>query len=196
MTVEQLVAQAEPVPNTPALEGTNTTVEHQTEAHGAFPPFDASTFSAQLFWLAITFVALYLLMARVAIPRIGGILALRRDRIAGDLAAAEKAKANAEAAEADYDSALAAARANASAIAEKAREEARAAADKERSAIEADLARKLADAEARIGDIKAKALAEVGGIAGEATDAIVRRLLGAEVAASDVADAVAKAMAK
>jgi F-type H+-transporting ATPase subunit b len=184
-----------PHPGEPPV-ATGTAVEHQAGEHKAFPPFDSSTFSSQLVWLAITFAVLYWLMAKVVIPRIGGILANRRDRIDGDLAAAEKAKAGAEAAEADYDKALATARTNASAIAEKAREEARAVADKERATVEASLATRLAEAEKRIGDIKARAMSEVGGIAADATGAIVQRLLGAEAGPAAVTDAVAKVMAK
>ena len=65
-----------------------------TEAPGghkaAFPPFEKETFASQLVWLAITFVLLYVLMARVALPRIGGIFAARAKRIADDLAQAQR----------------------------------------------------------------------------------------------------------
>ena len=178
----------------PAAAGSST--EQPQAEHAPFPPFDKSTFASQLLWLAITFVALYFLMARVAIPRIGGILADRSGRIAGDIASAEKAKADSEAALAAYEKALATARANAFAIAEAARSQAKAAADAERTATEAELERKLAEAEARIGVIKAKALSEVGAIAAEATTAIVKALIDADVGKSDVDAAVAGAMGK
>ncbi len=132
----------------------------------------------------------------MAIPRIGGILAMRKGRIDSDLGAAEAARKQSEAAEAAYEKALADARANAFAIAEKAREEAKAAAAKERASVEASLAGKLSEAEARIGEIKAKALGEVGGIAGEATSAIVQALIGADASADEVASAVRASMAK
>lgn len=163
--------------------------------HNVFPPFDPSTFTSQLFWLAITFVLLYWLMAKVAIPRIGGILSARWARIQADLATAEKAKADSEAAVAGYEKSLAAARANANAVAEGAREQAKAATAKERASIEADLAGKLAAAEARIGEIKSKALSEVNGIAGDAAAAIVEALSGAAAARADVDAAVAKVQA-
>ena len=59
------------------------TVEHiPSSEHGrAFPPFDAQTFASQLFWFALAFIALYLLMSRVALPRVGSILEARRQRI-------------------------------------------------------------------------------------------------------------------
>ena len=57
-----------------------TSVEHipGSERGKGFPPFDAHTFASQLFWLALAFIALYLLMSRIALPRIGSILEARR----------------------------------------------------------------------------------------------------------------------
>jgi F-type H+-transporting ATPase subunit b len=100
------------------------------DAHGggAFPPFDQSTFASQLLWLAITFGLFYLLMSRVIVPRIGGILEHRRDRIAQDLDEASRLKEEADNAIAAYEQELAEARKKASAIAEAAREKAKAAA--------------------------------------------------------------------
>src|SRR5690606_12585176 len=111
------------------------------------------------------FVVFYYVMAKVALPRIAGILEGRRDRIASDLDHAEGLKSEAEAAAAAYDKALGDARSKASGIAESAREAAKAKAEQQRTEVEATLNRQLADAEARIASIKAKALGEVGAIA-------------------------------
>jgi F-type H+-transporting ATPase subunit b len=164
--------------------------------HNAFPPFDADTFPSQLLWLAITFGVLYYLMAKVALPRIAGILEDRRDRIAADLDMAERLKGESEDALVGYEKALAEARSKAFEIAEAARDAAKAAADAETAATEAELSRKLEGAETRIADIKTKALAEVGTIAGEVTGAIVQALIEAKSAASEVEAAVAGAMAQ
>ena len=128
---------------------TGTLVETPGEG-AAFPPFDSSTFPSQLLWLAITFAILYYLMAKVALPRIAGILEDRRDRIASDLDMAERLRSDSEEALAGYERALAQARAKAHGIAEAARGEAKAAADAQRAEIEADLEKKLGSAEARI----------------------------------------------
>ncbi len=164
--------------------------------HKAFPPFDSTWFPSQLLWLAITFVILYYVMAKVALPRIGGILEDRRDRIASDLDMAERLKQESEEAEAAYDKALANARAKAFTIAETAREEAKAASDAQRAEAEAALNKQLATAETRIGEIKSKALSDVGAIAAEATEAIVNALTGTTVGRGEADQAVAEAMAK
>ena len=177
-------AAAAPAPAT-------TSGTEQAHEHYPFPPFDGTWFASQLLWLAITFVALYLILARVAIPRIGGILKNRADRIARDIESAEKAKADSEAALQTYEAALASARSNASVIADGARNEAKARAEAERKVTEADLAQKLAAAETRIADIKSRALAEVSTIASETASVIVKALIDADVARSDADAAVA-----
>src|ERR1700688_5012313 len=95
---------------------TNAHTEEHSGPKGAFPPFQKDTFASQLVWLAITFVALYLLISRIAVPRIGGILEARERRIAGDIAEAQRLKADSEAALAAYEKALADARNRAQAI--------------------------------------------------------------------------------
>jgi len=67
-----------------------------TEAPGhakVFPPFQPENYASQLVWLGLTFVLLYVVMAKVALPRIAGILEDRRDRIAADLDMAERLRA-------------------------------------------------------------------------------------------------------
>ena len=165
--------------------------EHaQPAASGVFPPFDQTTFASQLLWLAITFGLFYLLMSKVVIPRIGGILETRHDRIAQDLDEASRLKAEADAAIASYEQDLASARAKGNSIASAAREEAKAKADAERAKIEASLQDKIAGAETRIADIKAKALADVGTIAEETTAALVEQLIGSKATKAEIASAV------
>jgi F-type H+-transporting ATPase subunit b len=187
----QAAAQEQPI----APGGVGSVVETPAE-HSVFPPFDTTTFASQLLWLAITFGVLYYLMARVVVPRIAGIIEDRRDRVASDLDQADRLKTESEEALATYEKALAEARAKAFTIAEAAHDEARAAAEAQRAEVEADLNKKLAAAETRIADIKQAALADVGTIAGEATRTIVESLIGAEVAADEVGEAVRAAMAK
>src|SRR5690242_16711020 len=77
------------------------------------PQLDLATFPPQLVWLAITFIVLYVLMARLGLPRVGGVIAARRARIDGDLEKASQMKAEAEAVIAAYEKALAEARSQA-----------------------------------------------------------------------------------
>ncbi len=157
---------------------------------GVFPPFDASTFPSQLLWLAITFGLFYLFLKKVVLPRIGGILEVRRDRIAQDLDHAALLKQQGDEAIAAYEQELATARKQAGEIGQKARDEAKTAAEAERARVAGELDARLASAERHIGEIKAKAMKDVGTIAQATAVQIVRELTGGTVSASDVADAI------
>jgi len=159
---------------------------------GHFPPFEGEWFASQLLWLAILFGGFYWLMAKVALPRVASILEVRRDRIAADLAEAERSKGETDAAIAAYEQALAEARKNANAIASANREAVNADLEQKRRAADAELAAKLADAEARIAGIKAQAMRDVGAIATETTEAIVATLVG-NASREEAAAAVAAA---
>jgi F-type H+-transporting ATPase subunit b len=174
---------------------TGTSVEHPAGGHGPFPPFDKQTFPSQLLWLTLTFVALYLLMSRIALPRIDSILERRAQRISGDLAEASRLKGLSDAAIAAYEKSLAEARARAQALLNDSRQKQAAEAEAARKALDATLNARIAEAESRIAETKSAAMVNVRGIATEAAAAIVERLIGVapasrEVVAAAVADAL------
>ncbi|NKB83023.1 F0F1 ATP synthase subunit B [Ochrobactrum grignonense] len=174
---------------------TETGVAHDAgHGSGVFPPFDSTHYASQLLWLAITFGLFYLFLSRVVLPRIGGVIENRRDRIAQDLEQAARLKQDADNAIAAYEQELAAAR-KAASIAEAAREKGKGEADAERATAEAALESKLTEAEERIAAIKAKAMSDVGTIAEETTSAIVEQLLGTKADKADVTAAVKTANA-
>ncbi|MGB7780442.1 MAG: F0F1 ATP synthase subunit B [Pseudolabrys sp.] len=145
---------------------------------GTFPPFDSHTFASQLVWLVITFVLLYVVLAKVALPRVGGIIAERQKRIDDDLAQANSFKTQSDSAIAAYEKALADARNRAQSIANDMREKQTAEAETVRKKIEDQFNVKLADAEKAIAATKQAAMANVRGIATDAAKAIVERLTG------------------
>jgi F-type H+-transporting ATPase subunit b len=167
----------------------------QPDPHkGSFPPFAKETFASQLVWLAISFILLYVLMSKVAIPRIGGIFADRSKRIADDLGAAAKLKSDSEAALAAYEKSLNDARNRATTIAGEKRDALNAEAESTRKRLEGELNTKLAQAEETIGKTKTAAMSNVRGIAVDAASAIVERLTGAAPASPAVEAAVDTAL--
>jgi F-type H+-transporting ATPase subunit b len=173
-----------------------TSVEVPAGGHPrAFPPFDKQTYPSQVLWLALTFAALYLLMSRVALPRIDSILERRRARIAGDLTEAMRLKAESDAAIAAYEKSLADARARAQALVNDARQRQAAEAEAARKALDAELNARIAAAERGIAATKSAAMINVRAIATEAAGAIVERLIGSAPGSPDmVAAAVAEAL--
>ncbi|MBI5261004.1 MAG: F0F1 ATP synthase subunit B' [Bradyrhizobium sp.] len=157
---------------------------------GGFPPFDSSTFASQLVSLVIAFVALYIIVSRFALPRVGGVIEARQNVIEGDLAQAQKLKDESEAALKAYEAELAAARSRAQAIGNEAREKMNAAAEAERKSLEEKLAVRLGDAEKQIAATRTTAMSNVRGIAADAAAAIVQQLTGAAPDGKAVSKAV------
>jgi F-type H+-transporting ATPase subunit b len=172
----------------------NTGTEVPKGEHGGFPPFQSQTYASQLVWLVIAFVLLYVLMAKLALPRVGGIIENRQKRIADDVAEAGRLKQQSDEAVAAYEKALADARGRAQAIANETRERQAAEAEATRKKVEDELNVKLAAAEKTIAATKQAAMSNVRAIAEEAAAAIVERLIGAAPSQKAVADAVAEAL--
>jgi F-type H+-transporting ATPase subunit b len=158
--------------------------------NGGFPPFDPSTFASQLVSLVIAFVALYVIVSRIALPRVGGVIDARQSKIEGDLSEAQKLKDDSEAALKAYESELSAARSRAQAIGTETREKLNAASEAERKSLEEKLAHKLAEAEKTIAATRASAMSNVRGIAADAAAAIVQQLTGAAPDSKAVGKAV------
>src|SRR5271166_2470964 len=171
-------------------ETTQTEVGHEGGGHSNFPPFDASTFPAQILWFFIAFGLLYWFMSKRALPQIGAVIENRKARIARDLDDATTMQQKADAAAAAHEKALAEARAKAQAMAQAARDSAAAEAAAKRKALEDELAAKLAAAEKQIAATRAQAMTNVAQIARDTAGAIVERLGGRAADPSAVAAAV------
>jgi F-type H+-transporting ATPase subunit b len=155
-----------------------------------FPPFQKDTFASQLVSLLIAFVALYLIVSRIALPRVGSLLDERQNKIEGDLAAAQKLKDESDAALEAYESELEAARSRAQAISAETREKLNAVTVAERNTLDERLSVKLAEAEKTIASTRTAAMKNVRSIAADAAAAIVQRLTGLAPDAKAVKKAV------
>ncbi|MBB3996960.1 F0F1 ATP synthase subunit B [Aureimonas pseudogalii] len=175
-----------PVPAT----GEAIHVPEGSHEEAGFPPMNPEFFASQILWLAISFGVFYYVLSKTILPRIAAILENRRERIAVDLDAAERMRADADEAQAAYEQELASARENSHRIAIEARDGARADADAQRKRIEAELDAKLEAAQAQIADVKARALADVDGIAEDAAETILAELTRLDVSREDVSRAV------
>jgi len=169
-----------------------------TETNGAeavehaqgMPQLDFSTFPNQIFWLVITLVAIYLILTRVALPRIASVLAERQGTIANDLAAAEEMKLKAGEAEEAHKKALADARARANEIIAEAKAENQKDLDIAMERAEAEIAARAAESEKRIVEIRASAEESVEQVARDTALAVVEAVLPAAADAKAVDAAV------
>ncbi len=153
-----------------------------TEAHGeagkavGMPQLDFSTWPNQIFWLLVTLVVIYLVLSRVALPRIGAVLADRKSTITNDLAAAEELKQKAVSAEKAYNDALATARTEAGKIVAQAKAEIQKDLAAATSKADAQIAAKAAESEKSIAEIRDGAAAAVSEVAKDVAAALVAAL--------------------
>lgn len=167
------------------------------EAKGGMPQLDFANplTTAQVVWLAIIFVVLYLLLSRWALPQVGAVLEQRANRIQGDLAAAQAAKASADAAVAELTAATRQAQATAQAEIAGAVASANQAAAAQSATLNARLDKQLAEAEQRIGAARAAAMGALRSVATDTAAAVVTRLVGTAPAGATVEQAVDAALA-
>jgi len=173
---------------------TGAHTEHPGGGKPQFPPFNKETFASQLVWFVVFFVALYVIISKLAIPQLGGIIEARRGKVEGDLAEANRLKEQSDAALKAYEKSLADARNRAQMLANETRDKLNAQAEEARKKLESELNLKLAEAEKTIATTKSAAMSNVHGIAVETAAAIVQRLIGAPPAGNVVEAAVADAL--
>lgn len=143
------------------------------ESAVAMPQLDPSLFPNLVFWLIVSVVATYFILTRVALPRIGTILAERNDKISGDLEQAAAFKRRAQDAEAAYAAALAKAREEAQKIAADTKAQINRELATLMAKADAEIAAKSAESERRIREIEANAATSVREVALATTAEIV-----------------------
>jgi F-type H+-transporting ATPase subunit b len=159
------------------------------------PQLNPESFPSQLFWLAVTFIILYVLMAWIGLPRLSGVIEARRRRREEDLARAAEMQAEAEAANQEFQRAMAEARAQAQAVLKETSDRLAAEAAERQRTLAAALAGQIDEAERRIATTKQQALAEVRGIAVDVGRSVVEKLTGAMPNEARVAEAVDSVLA-
>ena len=154
------------------------------------PQFDPATFASQIFWLVVSFLALYWVIAKFAIPRVGEILEQRARLIQDDLDRAAALKADTDAAIATYEKAMANARGQARDTLLVAANAMKKIADDKTAAVNAEVAKQIADAEARIAKAKSEAMESIRTIASETAREAVSKLSGMALDATKIDGAV------
>ena len=158
------------------------------------PQLDLSTFPPQLAWLLITFLALYLVVWKVAMPRIVDIRDSRQQRIEDDLGKAETLREEAKIVLAALEKSHADAAAEAQGIH---RDMAQSIAEA-RAKLQDETAVRLSEetqvAEGRIAEEQAAAQGTIPEVAVDVTRAAVQRLIGTEIAEAEAKNIVEATM--
>ena len=161
------------------------------------PQFDQinEIYASQLFWLAIFFGAIFVVIGLGMLPKIQSTVDARDAKIAADLQEAASARETADALEEEYREQMDRTRAEAARLAAEAK--AASAKATEARVAEADSAAqvRLDEASGRIAKARASAMNEIEAVAAEAAMAMVERVSGVRVDEATARSTVSKELA-
>ena len=145
------------------------------------PQMEFADYMPQVVWLVITFATLYVLMAKLALPRITDILETRQRRLDHDLELSEKLRDEAQTTLAEYDAAIVSARAETESLLAKARESIQTETQERIAELNGRLESEIRESDARIRHAMSQAMDELVVVAGNSARAAVERLAGIKV---------------
>ena len=145
------------------------------------PQMEFADYMPQVVWLVITFATLYVLMAKLALPRITDILETRQRHLEHDLELSEKLRDEAQTTLAEYDAAIVSARAETESLLAKARESIQTETQERIAELNGRLESEIRESDARIRHAMSQAMDELVVVAGNSARAAVERLAGIKV---------------
>ena len=135
--------------------------------------------TSQVVWGAVIFAVLYVLLSRLALPKVGEVIEERARHIAADLETAQAAKTRSDEAAKQVADATAKARAEAQAAINAALETAQHEAASRIAALNQRLEKQLRDAEAQIDAARGAAMRALRDVATDTAGTVIGRLTGA-----------------
>ena len=145
------------------------------------PQMEFADYMPQVVWLVIIFATLYVLMAKLALPRITDILETRQRHLEHDLELSEKLRDEAQTTLAEYDAAIVSARAETESLLAKARESIQTETQERIAELNGRLESEIRESDARIRHAMSQAMDELVVVAGNSARAAVERLAGIKV---------------
>lgn len=168
--------------------------EKASKYYEGMPQIDPAFMPNLIFWFVLTILAIYFILARVAIPRISSTLEERSSAISRDIEQAADLKTRAEEAETAYNDALAKARGEAQKIAAEAKADIQKDLDAAIAKADAEIAARAAESEARIGDIRASADKAVKDVAKTTANEIIKSVMPGAADAKSITAAITAAL--
>lgn len=141
------------------------------------PQLDPISFSSQIFWLTICFIALYVLLARKLLPRVQSVLTLRADTISTDIEEARRMKADAELAKESYEKALTQARMRSQALLSETITEIAARGGRQQAELDREAEARLAESQKAIEKAKSDVIGRLSATASELAASITNAVV-------------------
>ena len=157
---------------------------------GGLPQLNPATFAPQIVWLVISFVALYLVMSKVALPRVMGVLDARQGRIEDSLSRAEALKVQASEVLTQYETSMNEARARAHEAVRAVTQEGAAESARRHAELGARILERIEQAEKRIDQAKRAAMGELHSLAIDVGGTVTERVAGVKPSPQQIAAAV------
>jgi F-type H+-transporting ATPase subunit b len=189
----------------PAAEGEHEGAAVSGEGHGeaggheenvGFPQLKVDTYPSQIFWLVVSFVLLYVLMSKVALPGVAEVIETRAAQQEGNLSQAAQMQKEAEDVKAAYEASIAKARASAQEALMQAEQEISDRINAENAKFGEHARKRVATAEQAIEKAKADALSSIADVSAEIAVEIVGKVSGVTVTKTDTKKAVTTVMKK
>jgi F-type H+-transporting ATPase subunit b len=154
------------------------------------PQLDPTSFPSQLFWLTVSFVVLYILLARFLLPRVHSVLALRSWTMESDIEQAGRMKSEAENARAQYEKGLADARIASQSILTDAQHALGEKAAKQQAELDVAIEKKMVESESAIIRAKQEVMGKLAPVSAELASLIVEVLVHYKPNPKDITDVV------
>ncbi len=165
---------------------TSEVAGHGGGESGGLPQFRFEYWGGQIVWLLLIFAVLYILLAKVFVPRLRKVLDLRAETIAAAVDQARQVQTEAEAQAQAAREEVAQARNQARSTITEAKARASAELARRQAAEDERLAGEMATSEARIREMRDQAMSNVETIARDTAQAMVSKLTGQAASKAEI----------
>ncbi|MDC0250588.1 F0F1 ATP synthase subunit B [Candidatus Pelagibacter sp.] len=153
---------------------------------GGMPQLNPEFWISQIFWLTLTFGALYIVLSKLILPKISDNLESRKSQILENIEAAEKQRENSEEKLKEYEEIVSKSKMEAKSIFNQAREKALKDIGAKREVLDKQIDEEISKAEQEIKGLQSGAAEKINKIAIETSSELIQKLIGAEVNNSSI----------
>ena len=154
------------------------------------PQLDTEFWISQIFWLAITFSILFVLLSKFILPKISANLETRKSLILENISTAEKKREESESKIKEYNEIIKKSKNEAKNLMNQAKKKLMKDINQKKETLEKDLTNEIQKVEIEIQEFRNKAPEKINKIAVETSTDLLQQLIGADVNSSSISTIV------
>ena len=158
----------------------------QSAETGGMPQLDPEFWISQIFWLVVSFGAMFLILSKIILPKISGNLESRKSQILENIEAAEKQRTESENKLKESEKFILNTNNEAKNYYNEARKKVIEDIDKKREILENEINEEIKSAEKEISDLRNNSKEKIHKIAIETSSDLVKQLIDAEINNSSI----------